>query len=365
MASEPTLIHLMSGNRWGGIERYALDICKHFHNKGWKVLAITKDAKAVDSMFEKEGIPLMHAPLQGFYDYYSIKSLSKKLKETEGPVIIHAHGFRMVYTALMARKLSGKKEVRLIMTRHKVRRAVDSWILRLIYRNIDALVFVSRMARDRFVSTWHNRIMPINAEKMHILYNSLNIPEPAYSPPSANRPLTAMFHGTLKPGKGLETLIDAMAMLKGKRIRLKIVGSGTPDYLDKLRRRAISRGVMELIDWHKHMDDPLELMSECDFGVLPSVMEEAFGLSNIEYMAAGRPQITSSNGAQPEYITDGWEGFLIPPANPSFLAENISRLAYDPELRLKMGRRAFLSFIHRLSWPHFIEPLQRLYLSSE
>lgn len=356
-----SLIHIISSNRWGGIPRYALDICRHFRSRGWNVWALTIDAKAVDSLFEKEGIGLFHAPLQGFSDFYSIRTLSNKLKETEGSVVVHAHGFRNVFTALAARKLSGKKDVRVVMTRHKVRRAVDSWLLRLIYRNIDALIFVSRASRDRFVATWHNRLMPIDPARMHVLHNSINIGEFEYSAPGGSRPITAMFHGPLKPGKGLETLIDALSMLKGKRIRLRIVGSGTPDYLDRLRRRAISRGVMELIDWHKHTDDPLPLIKDCDFGVLPSVQEEAFGLANIEYMAAGRPQICSSNGAQPEYITDGWEGFLIPPSNPSFLADNIRKLAENPELRLKMGQNAFNSFHSRLSWPHFIEPLSEIY----
>lgn len=323
---------------------------------------MTRDAKAVDSMFEKEGIELFHAPLQGFFDFYSIKLLSRRIKDTPGKIIIHAHGFRNVFTALAARKLSGKKDVKVVMTRHKVRRAVDSALLRLIYRNIDALIFVSRAARDRFVATWHNRIMPIKPDRMVVIHNSLYIPQPEYTPPSPGRPLTAMFHGPVKPGKGLDILIDAMAMLKGKRIRLRIVGSGTPDYLDKLRRRAISRGVMEMIDWHKHTEDPLPLIRDCDFGVLPSVQDEAFGLANIEYMSVGRPQICTSNGAQPEYITDGWEGFLIPPSNPSFLAENILKLASDPELRLTMGHRAYESYRQRLSWPKFITPLTELYM---
>lgn len=354
---------MISANRWGGIERYALDICRHFNALGWNVMALTRDAKAVDSMFEKAGIPLFHAPLQGFYDIYSIRILSKKLKETEGEVIIHAHGFRNLFTAIMARKLSGKKDVKVIMSRHKVRRAVDSWILRLIYRNLDALIFVSRAARDKFVSTWHNRLMPINPEKMFVIHNSLNIPELSYTEPKKEGPLTAMFHGPLIPGKGLETLVDAMALLKGKRIRLRIVGSGSLDFIDKIRRRALSAGVMELIDWHKHTDDPLPLIRDCDFGVLPSTREEAFGLANIEYMAVGRPQICSSNGAQPEYITDSWEGILIPPANPAFLAEAMSKLSGDPGLREQMGKHAFETFSRRLSWPHFIKPLTKIYLS--
>ena len=360
-SGNPTLIHILSNNRWGGIERYALDICRHFNKIGWNVFALTRDAKAVDSMFEKDGIKLLHAPLQGFYDFNSIKYLSRIFKETPNEIIIHVHGFRMAYTTLMAKKLSGKKDVKVIMSRHKVRRGVDSWILKFIYKNIDALIFVSLAARDKFIDTWHNRILPIDHGKMHVIHNSLNILNSEFIPPSANRPITAMFHGPLKPGKGLETLIDAMTLLKGKRIRLRIVGAGTPDYVDKLRRRALSKGVMELIDWHKHTDNPLPLIQECDFGVLPSIQEEAFGLSNLEYMSAGRPQICSSNGAQPEYITDGWEGFLIPPSNPSFLAEKINKLATDPELRLKMGKRAFETFAQRLSWTHFITPLTGIY----
>lgn len=328
------------------------------------MLAATRDARVVDIMFEKEGISLFHAPFQGFYDIFSIRLLSRKLKEIEGEIIIHAHGFKDVFIALMARKLSGNLNVRIVMTRHKVRRAVDSYILRIVYRNIDALIFVSRVARDRFVSTWHNRLMPISPEKMFIIHNSLNVDHLVYSPPEPNRPLTAMFHGPLKPGKGLETLIDAMDLLKGKRLRLKIVGSGTPDYVDRIRRRAISRGVMDSIDWHKHTGDLRPLILGSDFGVLPSVTEEAFGLANIEYMAAGRPQICSSNGAQPEYINDGWEGFLIPPSNPSFLAEKITKLAEDADLRLKMGERAFESFNKRLSWPNFISPLKDIYKNS-
>lgn len=361
MESHPSLIHIVSANRWGGIERYAYDICLHFHNEGWDVVALTKDAEVVDQKFRKSGIPLLHAPLKGLWDFKSIRILSGILKEKTGPTVIHAHGFRNVIMALAARRLSRKQDLRIVMTRHKIRPAIDSWLLRWVYRNIDTLIFVSRASRDRFLSTWYNRELPFPVSRVHVIHNSLNISRQKYEAQTETKPVTAMFHGPLKSGKGLETLIDAMALLKGKRIRLKIVGGGTPDYVDKLRNRAISKGIMELIDWHKHTDDLFPLIRESDFGVLPSVTEEAFGLANIEYMAAGRPQICSSNGAQSEYLTDGWEGFLIPPGNPVFLAETMSKLASDSNLRLKMGERAYTSFWQRLSWPDFISRLENIY----
>lgn len=362
MASQQSLIHIVSANRWGGIEKYAYDICMYFHDKDWDVSALTRGAENVDQKFRKTGIPLIHAPLRGLWDFSSAKILSGILKEKNGRVIVHAHGFKNVIMALAARKLSGKKDVHIVMTRHKVRPGIDSWLLRWVYRNIHALIFVSRASRDRFLSTWYNRELPFPLSRLHVIHNSLNIPKTEYVPPREPKPVTAMFHGTLKSGKGVETLIDAMALLRGKRIRLKIVGSGSPDYVDKLRKRAISRGVMDLIDWHKISDDMLPILQECDFGVLPSISEEALCIANIEYMAAGRPQICSSNGTQQEYLTDGREGFLIPPGNATFLAEMITKLANDSELRLKMGKRAYESFWERFSWHDFISKLESIYL---
>ena len=359
------LLHLVSANTWGGVERYALDICRHFHREGWHVTVATRDAKAVDKAFEKEGIPLLHAPFGGMNDPASVFTLVNFMKKqpTDCPVIVHAHSFSNAFTALLARKIAHRKDIKVVMTRHKVKRALDTWILRRIYRNLDSIIFVSSLAMNRFLSTWRSQEYPFPPQRLRVIHNSLNIPAPKILTRSEKGPTTAMFHGPLLPGKGLETLIDAMAILKGTRLRLKIVGNGSPDYVDRLRQRAITRDVMSSIDWHRHSDNPMELIQDCDFGVLPSQREEAFGLANIEYMACGRPIVCTSNGAQPEYITDGKEAFLIPPGNPVALAEAMRNLASNTNLRQRMGQRAFETFVEKLSWQNFISHLSSVYLS--
>lgn len=362
MSPQRYLIHILPDIRWGGVARYALDICRHYKSRGWLVTAFTRDAKAVDSLFEKEGIDRLHAPFGGMLDLGSARVISKFIRPLpEGSVVIHAHGFRNAFTALLARKLAGRKDVRVVMTRHKVKKGIDSWLFRRIYRNLDAMIFVSYIARDRFLSTWHNRDLPFSPERIHVIHNSINTGFSQFNAHIEKRPVTAMFHGPIVPGKGIETLIDALSRLKGSRIRMRIVGNGTPDYTDRIRRRAITRDVMDMIDWRKHSDNPMSLICDCDFGVLPSSAEEAFGLSNIEYMAAGKPQICSSNGAQPEYITDGREGFLVPPSNPGALADAMLKLAGDPDLRKRMGDHALETFNDTLSWPRFISRLDSLY----
>lgn len=345
------------------MSRYALDICRHYRQAGWGVTAMTRDAKVIDDLFRREDIELLHAPLGGIWDIGSARVLARHLKKLRNvEVVMHAHGFRTAFTALLARKIAGRKDVRIVMTRHKVGKGIDSWLFRRIYRNLDAMVFVSRLAALRFMSTWHDRPYPFPADRIHILHDSLNIGAlPRCAEPSG--PVCAMFHGHLVPGKGIETLIDAMAMLKGERIRLRIVGTGAPDYVDRMRLRAQTRGVMERIDWHKPSGNTLDDVAGCTFGVLPSQAEEAFGLENLEYMACGKPQVCTSNGAQPEYLTDGREAFLVLPGNPSALAAAMRKLASDPGLRQRMGTRARETFDANLSWPKFINTLDSLYSS--
>lgn len=122
---------------------------------------------------------------------------------------------------------------------------------------------------------------------------------------------------------------------------------------------------MEMIDWHKHTPDPHPLIRESHFGVLPSVVSEAFGLTNIEYMANGRAQICTGNGAQTEYLTNGTDALIVAPGNVQDLGDAMLRLAADPALRRRLGEAAYANFARSLSWPRFSERLEEIYDSHQ
>ena len=362
MGCKGVIVHILSSNRWSGIERYTLDICRSFIDEGWRVAAFTRDARGVDPLFREAGVELHHAPLHGFFDPSSAVSMAKYMKTLpEGSVIFHAHHYRDIFTVLLAKKLARRKDIRVVSTRHSVRRGRDNRLFRRIYRNTDAQIFVSETAQRRFLDTWHGRRLPFPADRMHVIFNSLYIESPEPLPEPERGPVTAMFHGPLIPGKGLEVLIDAMSLLKRTKIRLKIVGTGQPDYVDSLRRRALTREVMDMIDWHKHTKRPLDIIGGCHFGVLPSVKEEAFGLANLEYMASGRPHVTTANGAQKEYLTDGREAFLVPASDAGALSDAMRHLASDRELRMRMGAAALATFRDTLAWPRVLPRIKRAY----
>lgn len=93
-----------------------------------------------------------------------------------------------------------------------------------------------------------------------------------------------------------------------------------------------------------HLFDPVtdvkkEYLSSSVF-VLPSRFE-GFGLVIIESMACGVPVVAfdCENGPR-SIITDGENGFLVPPFNISLFAEKILLLMKNQELRCRMGENA-------------------------
>ena len=77
---------------------------------------------------------------------------------------------------------------------------------------------------------------------------------------------------------------------------------------------------------------------------------ETFGQVYIEAMACGIPVIGTNVGGVPEIITDGYNGFLIAPGNPSILAQKIEEIFNNEQVRkgfiensFKVIRRKFSS----------------------
>lgn len=345
-----------------GAQTYALDICRHYKEKGYNTVALTSGAYAVDSQFADRGIAVSHAPLRGFLDFTSILRTARFIRSLpEGETLIHTHRYRDAYTAALARRLAKREDVKIVTTRHAVRKGRDSGIFRRLYAGIDAHIFVSQLAYDRFFHSWEGRKKPLPEGKVYVLHNSLYLPQAMQMPEPEKGPVTAIYYGPVAERKGLEQLIDALMAMRNVKIRLVIAGAGNPDFVDRLRKRAMIREVMDAIDWNLGSSDPGELIARSHFGVVPSVESEAFGLSNLRYMAYGRPQICTHNGAQTEYLRDGESALLVPPADTATLAEAMKRLARDPGLRHRLGENARKEFDQRLSWDSFISRLDDIY----
>ena len=344
------IIHLVSNKVWGGGELYVLDLATAFVAKGDEVTIVSRDIDVVTRRFKEAGLPVTTMALKGAIDIASPFKLARIIGK-EQPAIIHVHNFKDATTALRARTLSRNKNVRIVMTRHLVKAAKR----KSIYNKLDAMIFVSHLAKNEFMST----SPVIDATKVHVIHNSIKH-KTVTAENTPNKELTLMFHGRLSPEKGIDTLLQAYAMAALPNARLVIAGSGNDEYVKELHNMAEKAGIAQQISWLGHVTDIHPLIEKADIGVCPSRVREAGSLSVLEYMSHGKPVVASNNGSQPEYITNGKSGLLVAPDDIEKLAAAMKALA-DAGQRSAIGKAAKKTFEEQLAFPVFIKKIEKVY----
>lgn len=163
-------------------------------------------------------------------------------------------------------------------------------------------------------------------------------PSPDYS---VGRPLRVGFAGLLMASKGAHTLLEAVALLRLQGLAVEVMLAGgrfQVDYVVHLEQ-FVQR--QELGD-HVHFVGQLSREELVRFlrlhhvGVFPSLKPEAFGIVAAETMASGLALVSSAVGGTEELFVDGLSGLTFRVGDPLHLAEQLWRLADDPELLLRL-----------------------------
>jgi glycosyltransferase involved in cell wall biosynthesis len=154
----------------------------------------------------------------------------------------------------------------------------------------------------------------------------------------------ASYTGRLLRGKGLETLLDAFAMVAGDvpGLALALVGSGEGQALsveDELKRRVAEGGLAGRVLFAGRVERVEDYLRTADLFVFPSVFE-ALGIALVEAAACGLPAVASRTGGIVDVVEDGGSGRLVAAGDPSALAAALRDLGADGPLRSAMGRRA-------------------------
>ena len=142
--------------------------------------------------------------------------------------------------------------------------------------------------------------------------------------------------GRLVYYKGFDVLIRAMASVRGK---LVIVGDGP--LRGELESLASELGVTGKVIFAGGINNAgvTPYYHAADLFALASVARsEAFGIVQIEAMAAGLPVVnTGLDSGVPFVSLDGQTGLTVPPGDPQTLAVAINRLLDDDGLRKSLG----------------------------
>lgn len=145
--------------------------------------------------------------------------------------------------------------------------------------------------------------------------------------------------------KGYRELISALGQTKQEFPDLLVlcVGTGNADYLQQLRRLAVSEGVQSNIRFLGASNQVPDLLKLADFQILATQnrgRREGFGVAIVEGMAVGLPVLATRSGGPEDIVVDGETGWLVAADGPTPLAQGIRRVFADRERWPAMARAA-------------------------
>ncbi len=133
----------------------------------------------------------------------------------------------------------------------------------------------------------------------------------------------------MRPRKGLEVVLDALAQLEseGHDVVLRCIGPFENDlYESEIESKIDCLGIRHRVERIGFTQDVPAALAKLDALVLPSLYGEGLPMVVLEAMAAALPVIATRVEGTPEAITSGVEGLLAEPRDSSSLADSIRSL---------------------------------------
>jgi len=240
------------------------------------------------------------------------------------------------------------------------KRPLDSFLTRLVTDRTDGVLVMSQAVEDdvrRLLPRMRLRRVP------HPVYAQYGAASKDRASARARTGLAGdvlLFFGFVRRYKGLEVLIDALPRVLAQRKVTLVVAGEFYEPVAPIQERIAALGLgdaIRLYDRYVPDEEVGDLVAAADCVVLPYRSATQSGVVLVAY-AGGCPVISTRVGGLPEVVEEGVTGFLVPPEDPSALADAILTF-FD-----RGGRPAFEAGVLRkaeqFSWGRVAEGIVQL-----
>lgn len=170
-----------------------------------------------------------------------------------------------------------------------------------------------------------------------------------------------LFVGRLEPRKGLGHLLAALPMITARIPKARLIVAGAYSSADETGWRESARAAGDVVfTGPVAAADLPRVYRSADVFCAPSTGFEALGIVLLEAMAAGVPIVTTDIEGYRTVVTDGAEGFLVPPRDAARLADAIVAVLSD-ETRARAMTAAAAVTVRRYDWPLLARRYLELY----
>lgn len=327
----------------GGVGRHVRDLAEGLLERGFDVTLLSPAVPAgVNPAVSHVEVDL-HRAISPMADREGLIALTRTIAQLR-PDIVHAHSSKAGALARLARlrhprlpvlytphgyAFAGYFSRQAERSAYRVAEMALAPLTSCVLCVCDAEARLARsVALARRVRVVHNGIQPLERTQ----------PDPSLAALKQHGPVIGALT-LLRPGKGLQTLIEAAPTVLARHpsARFAVVGEG-PD-LSTLRAQAAELGVSEAIHFPGPSSDPAAVLGAMDVFVHPS-WAESFPYVILEAMSLSLPIVASEVGGIPEAVGNGESALLVTPRKSDALADALVRLLDAPSWARQLGQAA-------------------------
>jgi len=259
--------------------------------------------------------------------------------------IVHTHLWTADFWGRIAAKLAGIPII--ISTAHNVdiwKPKLFLWFDRVLSKSTDKIIAVSKKVRLFYIEK-----AGIEKDKLITIYNGVASKKTGIEAGDrlkkrkeldlGSKDKIIAVIGRLVEQKGHIYFLEAMKKISSEIPKLKALIIGDGPLKNRLMDKARELGLEGKVIFTGIREDISEILPLIQFLVMPSLYE-GLPIVALEAMAQGKPIIATEVGGIPEAVLHNKTGILVPPGNPSLLAESIIQLTESCELRKSFGKEA-------------------------
>jgi glycosyltransferase involved in cell wall biosynthesis len=335
---------------YGGAERLLVDMVtsvdpRHFD---YEVAYVQRDQDALVPAIRTSGTRVHALGAAHNADLRWMAAL-RRLLVTGRYDVVHFHlPYAAAFGQLVVASLPRRARPGVVYTEHSLwdrARFVNRALLRSSMASGERLVAVSQAAFDALPASLQQRATIVVHGVDLSVSDSLISRRPELRArvraelDIADDKLLFMTVANLRPEKGYDVLLDAAKAIADWDLPIRIAAVGRGPLADALRTRQVDLELGDRFQFLGQRDDVLQLLAGADAFVLAS-RHEGLPVALMEATSVGLPIVASDVGGVPQVLEDEVDALLVPPGDPSLLAQAMKRLASDPELRDRLGRQA-------------------------
>jgi len=358
-----SVLNIVDNRWWSGSAHYAVYTTKALRESGYHT-AITGD-------FEKPAMKIAFKESLNTIDGFDPKpsnllkyltqlnSLQEIIKQDEYQCLI-PHGAQSHYWASRVKKKMGNS-IRVIRALSDDRDPKVNLISKKIYikwtdgfiASSTALINKYSKAFDIPEEKFALGLGPFDLKEFNLRYKNERVKD---------KDIVFGLIARFSPVKGHDIFLKAAALALSKKINLKFFISGEESQvkIGDLESLANELDISDKVIFQRNYPHPSIPISMIDVGVITSTSSEVICRIGMEFMAAGKPVISSDVNVLPELVNDKVTGLIVPPGDIESLSAAMLKLADNEELISEYGAEGKKKANELFTFEAYVNSIERM-----